>query len=115
VKTGFGWVEVGEKRYDHDIIIHTDGSISRRKKKASKELKSDYGHTPLSEYELEFLCDERPGVVYIGTGQYGSLPLTPGAEKVLSAYPHIVRPTGDILLSLDREERSHVAILHVTC
>ncbi len=105
MKTGFGWVEVGEKRYDHDIIIHTDGSISRRKKRASKELKSDYGHTPLSEYELEFLCDERPGVVYIGTGQYGSLPLT----------PTILKPTGDILLSLDREERSHVAILHVTC
>ena len=115
LKTGFGWIEVGGRRYDHDIIIHTDGSVSRRKKKASKEMKGDYGHTPLSEHELVFLRDEKPDVVYIGTGQYGSLPLTPGAEEILSAFSAVIMPTGEILSSLDKEERSHVAILHITC
>jgi len=115
VKTGFGWIEVWGRTYDHDVIIHTDGSVSRRKKNVSKAMKEDYGHTPLSEHELGFLADERPGVVYIGTGQYGSLPITPGAEEVLAAYMTIVRPTGEILASLAREERSFVAILHVTC
>jgi len=115
VKTGFGWIEVGDRTYEHDIIIHTDGSISRRNKKASKGMKGDYGHTPLSEHELDFLADERPDVVYIGTGQYGSLPLTPVARDILAAYSPIIMPTGEILPSLAREARSRVAILHVTC
>jgi len=115
LKTGFGWIEVGGRTYDHDIIIHIDRSVSRRKKKVSKELKGDYGHTPLSEYELAVLRDEKPDVVYIGTGQYGSLPLTPGAEKILSDFSAVIMPTGEILASLEKEERSHVAILHITC
>jgi hypothetical protein len=115
VRTGFGWIEVGDRRYDHDIIVHVDGSVSKRKKKISKQMKGDYGHTPLSEQELGFLRDERPEVVYIGTGQYGNLPLTPGAEKALSAIPTVIMPTGTILSSLDREERPHAAILHITC
>lgn len=115
MKTGFGWIDMGGKRYDYDIIIHTDGSVTKRKKKASKDLKGDYGHTPLSEHELQFLQDENPGVVYIGSGQYGSLPLTPGAVRILSAYTTITRPTGEILSSIEQEERSFVAILHVTC
>ncbi len=115
MKTGFGWIEVGGRKFDHDIVIHTDGSVTRRKKKLSKGMKGDYGHTPLSESELGFLRDEKPDAVYVGTGQYGSLPLTPGAEEILSTYPTVVMPTGDILPSLDRETRTHVAILHITC
>jgi hypothetical protein len=115
VRTEFGWIEVGGRRYDHDIVIHTDGSVSRRKKQLSKKLKGDYGHTPLSEAELAFLSDERPDVVYVGTGQYGSLPLTPGAEEMLSTFLTVFMPTRKILSSLDTEKRTHVAILHVTC
>ena len=115
MKTGFGWIEVGKTRCDHDIIIHTDGSISKRKKKASKEMKGDYGHTPLSEYELGFLSEEKPDVVYVGTGQYGSLPITPGAEKIMSAYKTVLLPTSEILPLLEHEDRSFVALLHVTC
>jgi hypothetical protein len=115
VKTGFGWIEVGGRRYEHDIVIHTDGSVSRRKKRLSKPMKADDGHTPLSEHELGFLRDERPEVVYVGTGQYGSLPLTPGAEEVLSRYAAVVKPTGEILASLMGEKRPHAAILHLTC
>ncbi len=77
VKTGFGWIETGGKRYLHDIVIHTDGSITKRKKKLSKTLKEEYGHTPLSGEELVDLLREKPAVVYFGTGQYGSLSLTP--------------------------------------
>jgi hypothetical protein len=115
VKSEFGWIEVGGRRYDHDIVIHTDGSVSRRKKRLSKKLKGNFGHTPLSEAELAFLSDERPDVVYVGSGQYGSLPLTPGADEILSTFPTVVMPTGEILSSLDTEKRTHVAILHVTC
>lgn len=115
VKTGFGWIEVGGVRYDHDVVIHTDGSVTKRKKKESKGLKGDYGHTPLSEHELGLLAEEDPGVVYVGTGQYGDLPLTPGARDVLSSYVPVIMPTGEILPLLKKEERPYIAILHVTC
>jgi len=115
MRTEFGWIEVGGRRYDHDIVIHTDGSVSRRRKKLSKGLKGAYGHTPLSEAELAFLRDERTDVVYVGTGQYGSLPLTPGAEEILSSRPSVVMPTAEILPLLEGEKRPHAAILHVTC
>jgi hypothetical protein len=115
MKTGFGWIEVKGTRYAHDIILHTDGSVTKRKKKDSKALKGRYGHTPLSEYELGFLNEEHPDVVFVGTGQNGLLPVTPEAEKILSAYTTIMKPTAEILSDVQNEERPRVAILHVTC
>jgi len=115
MRSEFGWIEIGRIRYDHDVIIHTDGSVTKRPKKKSKDLKSTYGHTPLSEYELGFLTTEQPEKVYIGTGQYGDLPLTPGAETVLNRFETIIWPTPEILAMLEKETRSFVAVIHVTC
>ena len=115
MKTEFGWIEIGGTRYDHDIVIHTDGTVSKRKKKLSKPYAGEYGHTPLSAGELAFLDNERPAVVYIGTGQEGDLPLTPDAITLLEAYEHVVKPTPDLLLPLKREQRKYAAVLHVTC
>ncbi len=33
--------------------------------------------------ELDFIARENPQVIYIGTGQYGSLPITSDAEELL--------------------------------
>ena len=115
MKTGFGWIEIGGIRYDHDVIIHTDGTVSKRKKKMSKSMKGEYGHTPLSEAELGFLAVEKPEVVFIGTGQYGDLPITSGAEAMLVCYLTITKPTPDLLPFVESERRNHAAILHVTC
>ena len=82
MKSEFGWIEIDKVRYDHDVIIHRDGSVTKRSKKRSKELKGTYGHTPLSDHELEVLKKEKPEIVYIGTGQYGDLPITPEAKMV---------------------------------
>lgn len=115
MKTRFGWFESRGKRYEHDIVIHTDGSITKRKKKLSKPLKEKYGHTPLSAEELAFLEKERPKVVYIGTGQYGNLPVTPEATTLLEAYKSVIKETPAILRRLKKEKRKYVAVLHVTC
>jgi hypothetical protein len=113
MKSEFGWIEIDKTRYDHDVIIHTNGSITGRSKKKSKDLKNSYGHTP--EYELEFLKSEQPEKVYIGTRQYGDLPLTPGAEIVLSQFETIIKPTPEILDVLEKERRLYIAVIHVTC
>jgi hypothetical protein len=115
MKTGFGWIETGGMRYDHDVVIHTDGSISKRKKKLSKPKKEEYGHTPLSGEELVDLLKEKPRVVYIGTGQYGDLPLTPDATELLAPFVSVIKPTPDILPLIEQEKQRYVAVLHVTC
>ncbi len=115
MKTEFGWITIGGTRYDHDIVIHTDGSVSKRNKKLSKPLKGEYGHTPLSADELVFLEEEHPEVVYIGTGQYGDLPLTPEAADSIEKYEPVVMPTPDILPLIKQEKRKYAAVLHVTC
>ena len=115
MKSEFGWIEIDQVRYDHDVIIHRDGSVTKRSKKKSKEMKSTYGHTPLSDQELEVVKKEKPEIVYIGTGQYGDLPITPEAERELSRFETIIWPTPEILDMLKKERRSFVAIIHVTC
>lgn len=115
MKTGFGWIEVGSVRYDHDIIIHVDRSITKRKKKLSKGQKVGYGHTPLSDAEVFFLTDERPDRVFIGTGQYGDLPVTPAAMAILKDHHAVIMPTPEILPLIGHEQGKYVAVLHVTC
>ena len=115
MQTGFGWIEIEGDRYEHDIVIHTDQTVTKRQKKLSKPLKDSYGHTPLSEKELAFLKREKPEVVFIGTGQYGDLPLTPDAQAVLAGYEARIKPTPEILRDLTTETRKFTAILHLTC
>ena len=115
MKTGFGWIKTGGMRYDHDIVIHADGSISKRKKKLSKPQKEHYGHTPLSGEELADLLREQPKVVYIGTGQYGDLPLTPDTAGLLAPFVSVIKPTPEILALIEQEQQRYVAVLHVTC
>jgi len=89
--------------------------MTSRKKKLSNPWASEFGHTPLSAEELEFLEGERPEVVYIGTGQYGDLPVTPNAVKLLAEFEHVVRPVPDIIPLIAKEQRKYAAVLHVTC
>jgi hypothetical protein len=113
--TGFGWVELDGHRYEHDIVVHTDGSVSKRRKKRSKGLRDDYGHTPLSHHELDILEEERPRRVIIGIGQNGALPITPKAKRLLEGYDHLIALTPAALRALGEEGRGTLAIIHVTC
>lgn len=115
MKTGFGWIEIGGNRYEHDVVIHTDGRVLKRKKKPSKKYRQEYGHTPLSEDELGFLDDEQPDIVYAGLGQDGALPVTPRAGSLIAQFHGIMKPTPEILPLLEEEKRKFVAVLHVTC
>ena len=115
MQTGFGFVEIDGVTYTHDIVIHTDGTISKREKRKSKGLKGEYGHTPLSPMELDFIAPENPQVIYIGTGQYGSLPITSDAEELLEKYKTVIETTPMVISKLSGERHRYVAILHVTC
>lgn len=81
MNASFGSVTLFGHTYEEDIIVHVDGSVTKRKKKKSKSYKSIYGHTPLSERELNFLKKEKPEIVYVGTGYEGALPITEIAQE----------------------------------
>ena len=115
VKSEFGWIKVNGVKYEKDIILHADGAVTKRKKKKSKDLKLTYGHTPLSERELDFLSEEKPDVVYIGTGHQAALPITPEAILILKKYETVVLPTQEITEKINQEHRKMVALIHVTC
>ena len=116
MKSEFGWVKVNDDIYENDIILHADGTVTKRKKKKSKDLKPIYGgHTPLSERELDFLSKEKPDVVYIGTGHQSALPITPKAALILKKYETVILPTRELTEKISQENRKMVAIIHVTC
>ena len=115
LESEFGWIKVNGVQYEKDIVIHSDGTITKREKKKSKRLKPIYGHTPLSERELEFLSEEKAEVVYIGTGHQASLPITPEALKILEKYKAVILPTPEVIAKISNEKRKLVALIHVTC
>jgi hypothetical protein len=115
VESKFGWVKVNGEKYEKDIVIHSDGSITKREKKKSKDLKQNYGHTPLSERELEFLPLEKFDALYVGTGHEAGLPITPQALEILRKYDAVILPTPEVICKIEQEKRKFVALIHVTC
>ena len=115
VKSKFGWIKLNGDKYEKDIVIHSDGSITKREKKKSKDLKPDYGHTPLSERELEFLPQEQFDALYVGTGHQGALPITPQALEILKKHNAIILPTPEVIGKIEQEQRKFVALIHITC
>ena len=118
-KTGFGYVIIDGKKYDHDVVIHVDGRISKRKKELSKPFKKRL-HTPLAPPEIEELLHENPEVIVIGSGQFGALPImdevikaikSKGIELIVDVTPRVL----EVINKLRAEGKRLAAILHVTC
>ena len=110
----FGSIEVDGLRYEHDIVID-GGTVRKRKKKPSKPYRSEFGHTPLSAHEE---LPWRGGQLIIGTGAYGSLPITPDVNKEADrrGVTLIAVPTREACQLISDLDASQVhAVLHVTC
>src|SRR5208282_6643110 len=70
-KFTFGSIEIDGDTYEHDVTIDR-GRIHKRKKKASRKFREQFGHTPLSlEEELPWKCQR----LIVGSGKYGALPV----------------------------------------
>ena len=111
----YRWMTVNDVRYETDIIIHTDGTVTERDETTSLDFKGDYFHVPLSERELNFLSEERPEKVIIGSGFKGMLPLTPNAKEILREYGYVTRITPDAIDLVNAEKSKFVAIMHIRC
>ena len=110
----FGEIEIEGRRYDHDVVVDA-GVVGKRRKGASKERRGEYGHTPLTAAEN---VPWGGGRLIVGTGESGSLPVTPDVfeEGERRGVEVVTLPTPDALALLRDLEPSDVfAVLHVTC
>ncbi len=108
----FGLIRIDGVSYEHDVVIDR-GEVRKRKKKASKQFRDLFGHTPLSvEEEIPWKCRR----LVIGTGR-GALPVM--QEVRLEARRRkvelLVLPTEQAIDLLKKEPAETNAVLHVTC
>ena len=109
----FGSIRIDGATYEHDVVIDR-GKLSKRRKKASKKFRDEFGHTPLStEEEIPWKCRQ----LVIGTGAYGRLPVMTEVEREAAArrIRLLVLPTVEAIKALEENPEDTNAILHVTC
>ncbi len=109
----FGYIRIDGTTREYDVVIDR-GEIRKRKKKASKQFRDAYGHTPLStEEEIPWKCRR----LVIGTGAYGKLPVTEELKREAQRrkIELVILPTADAIQVLKKNPEATNAILHVTC
>ena len=109
----FGFLQIDGVAYDYDVVIDR-GELRKRKKKASKPFRDDFGHTPLSvEENIPWKCRR----LVIGTGAHGALPVMKEVEREADrrGVELVTLPTHEAIGLLSQRPRKTNAILHVTC
>ena len=109
----FGSIRIDGVVHEHDVMIDR-GDVSKRKKKASKKFRDDFGHTPLSlEEEIPWRCRR----LVVGTGAYGALPVMKEVKREAKhrGIKLLILPTTQAIAVLRRSPDDTNAILHVTC
>ena len=110
-EVSFGKIVIDGRTFTEDIVI-SKGKIEFRKKSVSRMMKHEYGHTPLTVHEnIPWDC----GTLIVGTGMYGSLPVTDDVFKKAEqlGVKLVLKKTKDAAKSLNDPDTNFV--LHITC
>lgn len=109
----FGSIQIDGAPYENDVVIDR-GKVSKRKKKASKPFREQFGHTPLSNEEnIPWKCR----TLVVGTGARGSLPVMPEVEREARrrGVELVAVPTEKAIALLKTTAKPTNAVLHITC
>jgi len=109
----FGSIRIEGVAYEYDVVIDR-GRVRKRKKKASKKFRDDFGHTPLSlEEEIPWKCRR----LVVGTGAQGALPVMKEVEREAQRrkVKLVVLPTAEAIEVLREKPKETNAVLHITC
>jgi hypothetical protein len=114
--TEFGSITIGNEKFEHDVLVHLDGKVSKRKKKLSKAV---FGTSHLlSLDEAEYVYEKGAHLVIIGAGQYSALKLSEEAETFFKA-KHcnvVLLATPEAIKAWNNEhEQNVIGLFHVTC
>lgn len=107
----FGTIVIDGKEYNNDIIIQGD-MIRKRKKKASKPFRAQFGHTPLSVHEdIPWDCT----TLVIGCGMNSLLPVMDEVKQEAGkrGVKLVMLPTTEALSYVNDDDTN--VILHLTC
>ena len=108
----FGAIRIDDITHEHDVVIDR-GTVRKRKKKASKQFRDAFGHTPLSvEEKIPWKCRR----LVIGTGT-GALPVMKEVKREAQRrkIKLLILPTAEAIKELKQKPDETNAILHVTC
>ena len=108
----FGSIRIDGVTYSYDVVIDR-GEIRKRKKKASKQFRDAFGHTPLSvEEDIPWDCHQ----LVVGTGK-GSLPIMNEVQREAKRrkVELLILPTTKAIEILNKQPERTNAILHLTC
>jgi hypothetical protein len=109
----FGSIRIDGETYEYDVVIDR-GEVSKRKKKASKLFRGEFGHTPLSAAEnIPWKCER----LVVGTGEHGALPVMDEVtrEAKRRTIKLVLLPTPKAIELLNPSPAQTNAILHLTC
>ena len=114
-KTSFGSITITGQKYDYDVVIRSDGTVSKRKKKLSKEI---YGtsHT-ISLAEAEYVYQDGAEGLLIGGGQFGRVSLSPEAAAFFQEKdcPVTILPTPQAVKTWNESQKNLIGLFHITC
>lgn len=108
----FGSIRIDGVTFGKDVVIDR-GKVRKRDKKASREYREAYGHTPLSLGEdIPWKCRR----LVVGTGG-GALPVMDAVkdEAKRRGVKLVLLPTARAIEDLAKHPRDTNAILHLTC
>jgi len=111
----FGRLTVGGEVYRRDVYILVDGKVKKRKKALAKEV---YGTShKIGPEELSKVCEGRPDVLVIGSGEDGQARLTDEARGFLRERGITVRiaVSAQAAEKYNRAEGRKAALFHLTC
>jgi glucokinase len=110
-----GEITIGGKVYTRDVFIRVDGEVKKRKKHAAGH-DHDAGHT-LQAKEVEKACRGGPEVLFVGTGESGSLKLSDEALRFLGhrSIECKALPTPQMAEAYNKSNKRKAAVIHVTC
>ena len=113
--TGFGWIDIDEKRISHDILIRLNGEVTKRKKKLTKDI---YGTSHnISLPEAEYIYQEGAAGLLIGAGQFGRVRLSPEAASFFEEKncPVTILTTPRALKAWNEHTDKLIGLFHITC
>jgi len=102
-KFSFASIQIDGSTYEHDVMVDR-GKIRQRKKKPSKQLREQYGHTPWSvEDKIPWKCQR----LVVGTGAYGRLPVMEQVKQEAKGrkIKLLVLPTNEAIQALQQDKR----------
>jgi hypothetical protein len=109
--TGFGWISVDNMRYNHDIIIFTDGKIKNR----YDDFKGDSHSFSIEEAKKVIVGGAE--TIVVGTGQSGVLSIPDDTKQFLAKRKInlIAEKTPRAIKTFNSLSGKKSALFHTTC